>query len=66
LALRADRPRKTTYEHGGRKYALSSGTSQLVYALFGKVRSCGRLAAVSAGAVHAILPVDRDLGLCSS
>jgi hypothetical protein len=65
LARRADRSRRTIYEHGGRKYALSDSRTSQLGTRFGKVsftRPIGRR--VGRGGT-CDLPVDRELGLCA-
>ncbi len=65
LARQSDRPRRASYEHAGKPYALSGVRTSQLGTRFGKVsftrrvgRRVGRIGACD-------LPIDRELGLCA-
>jgi hypothetical protein len=67
LARQTTRPRATTYEHEGVRYALDTQTRRTteVGTRFGKVRFTRPIGRPIGGRRKADLPVDRELGLCS-
>ena len=67
LARQTTRPRATTYEHEGVRYALDTQTRRTTElgTRFGKVRFTRPIGRPIGGRRKADLPVDRELGLCS-
>jgi hypothetical protein len=68
LARHASRPRAATYEHDGVRYALDADTRRKIQVgtRFGKVPFARPIGRPIGKRSRADLPVDRELGLCSS
>ena len=64
----ASRPRPATYEHGGVQYVLDTKAQRktAIGTRFGKVSFCRPIGRAVGARHQADLPVDRELGLCSS
>jgi hypothetical protein len=68
LARCAERPHPATYEHAGQRYAFDGATRRKtdIGTRFGKVSFCRPIGRPIGGRRASDLPIDRELGLCSS